>query len=185
MFILVDLIMLAVFLVVLGVVAAEKYWGAFWVTVIGGGVIAYFSRESLPALSEISISTWLFGVVGYIAIGYVYSMIKWAFYVKKAVNVINNISPNKTAAEKIDRIVNDYNFRHKFEAIKVSLVDDKIVIDRSGEFSTTITAWAIWWPFIAIQMLFQDIISNIYEYLTEALGKIYQAILNSLASELK
>lgn len=184
MFILVDLIMLAVFLVVLGVVAAEKYWGAFWVTVIGGGVIAYFARDSLSTLSDISISAWLFGIVGYIAIGYVYSMIKWAFYVKKAIAHINNIQL-KTTEERVRDAINDYDFRHKFNAIRVSLDDGQFSINRSREFATTITAWAIWWPFIAIQMLFQDIISSIYKYLSEALGKIYQAILISFVSELK
>ena len=184
MFILIDFVLVATLLIILGVVIAEKYWGAFWVTVFGGGVIAYFARDSLSTLSDISISAWLFGIVGYIAIGYVYSMIKWAFYVKKAIAHINNIQL-KTTEERVNHAINDYDFRHKFDAIRVSLNGSQVSINRSGEFATTITAWAIWWPFIAVQMVFQDIISSIYEYLTEALGKIYQAILNSFVSELK
>lgn len=166
-----------------------------WATIVFiGSLFGLNFLWKLPIVDSVKANPGHTGllILSYFAIGVVWSIVKWYFYVHNkmvkyndfkakflATNKADGMTP-ELAAKFMDHLVNNYDARAEG-------IDGTAPAAR--EHKAALTRWGTYWPFSIIGTLLNDVVRRTWEYIYETLQTTYQrmseAIFKSATADVK
>lgn len=150
-------------------------------------------------ISTIFSKDTLITTLKYLGIGMVYSLIEFRFTIKDASEKFARIARSYQAVYDKDRTAQSPRFVDRYSTLNIAFIEakydaiDKVATTKiiSRKLTDYLTAWAILWPFYAINMLFGRFIAEFFsifaEYIKKVFGghitKIFNAKLESFKDE--
>lgn len=173
------------------ITASEEFAIAYFAFFVYIALMAIFTPIN-PFMFVWHNPTQAFGfIVGYFAIGSIYSTIKYWSFVKKMVNVIKEckkqfILNNKLPISVRDEIPETWTTRWSdFKYHELNGSDRRCINSglRPAQNVDMIMNWIAFWPFSAIGLFVADplkhLVTSIYQHLVSIYGKMYEKIVSS------
>lgn len=147
-------------------------------TVVGFITILIFLTD-VPVLSWIGhhYDKLLLYAALYIAIGAVWGIVKWYFYV---LNRADDFEEHKTYLLK--NYTNNYKDDSRYPTFKDWLLENQDIPPQPHHNKSRITSWMIYWPASAVWTLLNDPLKRIYRFIYEHISSLLTRISNHIFS---
>jgi hypothetical protein len=186
-----DLILLAS---LVSITEAEAF-PAFPFAVAGAGALLYFGFgvDVLTALKSVEFSTYLFSVLGYVAVGSLWSVFKWWRYSVSSADAIaagwakfkdsENRSFSKAEADtSILKPSGALLAKFHASAVYNPLWRDGISLSNGNNWK--IVNWAVLWPTSVVWTALRGVTVDLGRAILRAFGRVYDGITKSALSNL-
>lgn len=174
-------------LIVLGSLSKESYWFAFWVTV-GSIVGAWFLFDIGDSIKQITVREAVVYAIMYLVVGSGYSVAKWALQLNKFTRRMKEEANIKGVSVQVyaKSIARREFYFPSFEGVNLTTnKDGDVEFIKASDFRETVAAWIMWWPFLLILTIFDDLFRNVANFVLDLTGRVYQKILDSFTISIK
>lgn len=127
--------------------------------------------------------TFLIGVPIYIAVGVIWSFVKWIVFVynrkeeyERAKEAYFERNPNHEHCDWVEYVKNSRQNNYALNNITKP--------PQASQYKSKITTWMFYWPWSMLSTLFSDFIRRLYTFIYSRIKEVYQKISDKIYSDI-